>query len=185
MRYSSHSQAIHSQEGLPSAFCASPRRIELLKDYAGSDYVKTLQYGMEGFSDLFGRLGLPRSGYDFSGFLYITKPISFTDLSLAIADLPPEEALTRVLDIRETDEGREVRQIWSQRLWAGGTHSVEGYGHQSVKNSTISGNLIQIIGVPADALERWASEDKHPTRRAQRLLSTAKRALLARLKGSA
>jgi hypothetical protein len=184
MRYSSHSQAIHTQEGLPSAFCASPRRIELLKDYTSSDYMKTMQYGVEGFTDLFARLDLPRSGYDFSGFSHIVKPVSFTDLSLAIADLPPEEALARVLAIRETDEGREVRRIWSERLWAGGTHSVEGYGHQSVRNSTIFGNLIQIIGVPAELLPAWASGNKRPTSRAdRRLLSIAKRALFARLNG--
>src|SRR5271166_5281051 len=92
IRYVAHSQYIYNEENRPSAFCASPRRIELIQDYVDSDYLKTIRQGSEGFLDLFSRLGLPKSGYDFSGFSSGVKPISLSDLSRSIANVPPGRA---------------------------------------------------------------------------------------------
>ena len=151
IRYSAHSRHIQSNEGRPSAFCASPQRIELLRDYFDADYLANTQLGATGFADLFAKLNLPKLGYDFSGI--ISKPLSLTDLGLAIAHLPTDEAIDRVLQVRNTDEAREIRRIWAARLWGTGLHAVEGYSSsQSIENVTAGRDVNQIhlvIGVPA------------------------------------
>jgi hypothetical protein len=150
IRYSAHSRQIQSQEGRPSAFCASPKRIELLRDYFDADYIASSQLGATGFTDLFAAFGLPKSGYDFSGM--ISKPLSLSDLGLAIGDLPTHEAIDRVLRLRDTDEACEIRRIWARQLWRGGSNAVEGYGtDQSMSNMTVGGDVyqIQIVGLPA------------------------------------
>jgi hypothetical protein len=151
IRYSAHSKGIQTHEARPSAFCASPQRIELLRDYFDSEYLASAEQGATGFTDLFARLSLPKSGYDFSGM--VSKPLSLTDLGLVIADLPTDEAIDRVLQVRNTDEAREIRRIWAGRLWGAGSHAVEGYSsNQSLQNVTAGGDVTQnhfVIGVPA------------------------------------
>src|SRR5262249_41588824 len=129
VRYAAHSRYVHTKEKRPSAFCASPRRIELLQNYFDADYVKSLQSGTGDFVGLFSRLGLPSTGYDFSGFSAKIKPISLSDLSHFLSRLQPREALDRVLRLRGTAEAQEVRRIWADRLWSRGQNALEGYRH--------------------------------------------------------
>jgi hypothetical protein len=148
VRYVGHSRSVHTTEKRPSAFCASPRRIELLQGYLDKEYLETLRAGVADFVDLFSRLGLPKSGYDFAGFAAAIKPISLSDLSYAVSKLAPQKALDRVLEIRGTSEALAIRRIWAERLWRGGEHVLEGYGYPitaSMRNIRADGDVIQII----------------------------------------
>jgi hypothetical protein len=148
MRYCAHAIYLQSSEGTASAFCASPRRIELLSDYMEPKHFAELQYGAKSFLDLLSKLGLPSNGYNFSVFSQSFNPISISDFWSTIGHLPPLEALERVIELRQTDAARELREFWAERLWSRGSHVVEGFA-QSVRNSTIHGDLIQVIATPA------------------------------------
>ena len=154
MRYAAHSRFVHNSEKRPAALCASPRRIELLQDYLDGDYLKSLQASATAFADLFSQLGLPSSGYDFSGFKKSVKPLSLTDLSRFIAALKPQDALDRVLSLRDKPEAKELRQVWAGRLWNSGEHALEGYGRPitaAMTNVTAGGDVYQIIAVERSA----------------------------------
>jgi hypothetical protein len=150
IRYSAHSRGIQAHEARPSAFCASPQRIELLQDYFDSEYLASTRRGATGFTDLFAKLNLPKRGYDFSGM--VSKPLSLTDLGLVIANFSTDEAIDRVLEVRNTDEAREIRRIWADRLWGAGSHALEGHSStQSMHNVTAGGDVTQnqfVIGIP-------------------------------------
>jgi hypothetical protein len=154
IRYAGHSSFVQKQEGTPSAFCALPGRIGLLRDFLGHEHLAQAWRGApKGYLDLIARLGLPTNGYDFSGL--VAKPLSLTDLGRAIKDLPADEALDRVLEIRKTDAAIEVRRVWASRLWGAGSHALEGYGMgQQMYNIAAGGDVIQnnfqLIGVRAD-----------------------------------
>jgi hypothetical protein len=154
VRYAAHSRHVHTTEKRPSAFCASSGRIELLQDYFDTDYVKSLQSGAGDFVSLFSRLGLPKTGYDFSGFSARIKPISLSDLSHALSGLQPKEALDRVLQLRETAEAKELRRIWADRLWGRGQNALEGYRHginATMANIEADGDGVQIIAVESES----------------------------------
>ena len=144
IRYCAHSHHVQEHDGVPSSFCAAPRRIEVLRDYMAHDEFARLREIAHPPSKLFARLGLPKTGYDFSAFSPSIKPLSASDLWRAVQNLPPAEALARVLDLRETAEAKEIRGTWAARLWAGGSEVVEGLG-QSMKNIVASGDVIQLI----------------------------------------
>jgi hypothetical protein len=115
-----HSNFLQKQEGVPSAFCALPKRIDLLRGYVDHQAITKSKRAVEAHMDLFS--GLPKTGYDFSSV--VSKPLPLSDLSQALKGLPAAEALDRVLEIRNTDAANEVRQAWADRLWAGGAHAV-------------------------------------------------------------
>lgn len=151
IRYAAHIRFLHTHEKRPSAFCASPRRIELLQDYFDADQLESLQAAAKGFVDLFSILGLPKSGFDFSGLAKDLDPLPFTDLSLSVNHLAPRKALERVLELREMPEAKELRKVWGKRLWSGGKSVLTGYG-QSMSNVDAGGNVTQasvIIAVDA------------------------------------
>lgn len=147
IRYAMHSRFLQTQEGLPSAFCASPRRIQLLQDYVDHDQFEAAKEQAVASPDLFSRLGLPKSGYDFSGL--VAKPLSLSDLGRAIAHLSPDEAVDLVLRIYDTDAAQELRGVWAERLWSAGSHALEGYS-QVIRDVTVGGDLwVQLTAVPA------------------------------------
>jgi hypothetical protein len=147
VRYAAHSRFVYTDEKRPSAFCASPRRIELLQDYFDAEYVKTLQGNATEFVSLFSKLGLPKTGYDFSVFSTRITPVSLSDLSTSLRGVEPQEALDRVLKLRDTTEAKEVRRIWAERLWSGGAHALEGSGGPSVRMENVHAgrDAIQIV----------------------------------------
>jgi hypothetical protein len=156
IRYAAHSKFVHNSEKRPAAFCASPRRIELLQDYLDADYLKSLQTGATAFLDLFSHLGLPSTGFDFSGFSPSIKPLSFSDLSQFVSGLEPQDALDRVLGLREKPEAKELREKWAARLWRGGAHALEGVGQSvslNMQDVTAGRDVIQIIAIDASATE--------------------------------
>lgn len=169
VRYAAHSRFVHSSEKRPSAFCASPRRIELLQDYLDGNYLKSIQASATAFHDLFSQLGLPKSGYDFSGFTESVKPLSMTDLSQFISGLKPQEALDRVMDLRNKPEAKELRQIWAGRLWNNGEHALEGYGRPiaaAMTNVNAGGDVYQIIAVELSGTRRLPGRKRvHPANR--------------------
>lgn len=146
VRYAAHSRHVHSSEKRPSAFCASPRRIELLKDYLDAKALSTLQPDTTAYSDLFAMLGLPSSGYDFASFNDNIKPLSLSDLTRYVSGLAPKTALERVLELREKPAAKQLREIWAQRLWNGGAHALEGNSiNASMTNINAGGNVTQVI----------------------------------------
>jgi hypothetical protein len=179
MRYAAHSRFVHAVEKRPSAFCASPRRIELLQGYLDNEGLKSLRTGTDGFVDLFSKIGLPKSGYDFSGFAAAIKPLSLTDLTYSISELMPRKALDRVLEIRETPEARTIRRIWAERLWRNSTHALEGYAHPlsaQMRNITADGDVIQIIAVEAGS-ESILNQDAPKSEEANAIRDLAPRIL--------
>jgi hypothetical protein len=172
VKYAAHSSSIQKEEGRPAAFCASPRRIEILRGYLSREALSSLEPGVGGFADLLPKLGLPTGGYDFT---IMQDPLSLTALSRAVARLPAQEALDRVIALRSTPEGRHLRQAWAGRLWDSGPQALEGHARgsvgafQSMRNvfardirQEVEVNIRDmtlVVAAPASAVERWHARD--------------------------
>jgi hypothetical protein len=137
VKYAAHSSSIQKEEGRPAAFCASPRRIEILRGYLSREALSSLEAGADRFADLLPKLGLPTEGYDFT---VMRDPLPLTAMSRAVRRLSAQEALDRVVALRSTLEGRQLRQAWAARLWDSGPQALEGHargrvgGFQSMRN---------------------------------------------------
>ena len=149
VKYAAHASYIKSVENRPAAYCAAPRRIEVMRRYLANPELSSVEFATRGFFDLMGRLGLPAGGYNFAMFAESLNPLPFSELSIATADLPPKEALARTLDLRKSSAARKIRAEWARRLWGRTNSSAEGLG-QSVTHSIIRGNvtLYQYVATP-------------------------------------
>ena len=153
IRYAAHSNYVNEREKRPSAFCAAPRRIELLQDYCDEKYFRNMLSASNEFNNLFAKLRFPRDGYSFEGFSSDLELVSLTDLWSSVSSLEPQRALDKVLRLRETSEAKELRETWGQRLWRGGNTALEGYGQpirMSMENVNAQGDVIQIVALQAN-----------------------------------
>jgi len=172
VKYAAHSSSIQKEEGRPSAFCASPRRIEILRGYLSREAFSSLTSGASGFADLLPKLGLATGGYDFT---IMQDPLPLTALSRAVRRMPAQDALDLVITLRSTPEGRQLRQAWAGRLWDSGPQVLEGHAHgpagtfQSMRNVFARDirqevevkvkELTLVVATPAGAGETWQPKD--------------------------
>jgi hypothetical protein len=150
VRYAAHTASIQKEERRPSAFCASPARLDILRGYLSRDALSSTEAGLNGFADLMPRLGLPTRGYDFT---IMQDPLPLTVLSRAIQRLPPQEALERTIALRSTAEGRHLREAWAARIWDWSPQIIEGHARnvvgafQAMRNVFAGGSISQTTNV--------------------------------------
>jgi hypothetical protein len=172
VKYAAHSSSIQKEEGRPSALCASPRRMEILRGYLSREALSPLETGVGGFADLLPKLGLPTGGYDFT---VMRDPLPLTALSRAVQELSAQEALDRAIALRSTPEGRQLRQVWAGRLWDSSPQVIEGHARSGVGALQYIRNVFGrdirqevevkvdemtlVIAAPAGAGESWQAKD--------------------------
>jgi len=131
----------HNQQ--PSTYIASPYRINALVPLLSTNEINNINFPKKAYADLIKELGLPESGYDFS---FLNSDASeLSDLSLAISEMKPRQALRYVFELRHSEGGERLRSLWAERLWAQSSSSLVGVStSQNVSHTTVGRDLIQL-----------------------------------------
>jgi hypothetical protein len=153
LRYAGHAHYLARREGRAAVYSASPGRITTMARFLDGPELTNIPLLQSDYLPLIEYLDLPRSGYDFSYLTTTLRPVRQRGLTERLLEMPPQQALERVLEIRQTPEGERVRQIWAERLLRPGRSSIEGPANLTVSHTT-AGTIVQILAVAReDALQ--------------------------------
>jgi hypothetical protein len=149
LRYAGYASRIARETGSPVAYSASPGRIVGLQYLLTPDDVEFIEFCGTAYWDLIERLSLPAAAYDFSEFKGTFNPVLDSSLSYELMRMRPREALTRVLEIRNSAKGNAIREEWAELIWDRPTSSAHGTLHVSVRDVQAGGDVqtnVTIIG---------------------------------------
>jgi len=146
LRYAGHANYLTKQEKRAAAYSASPGRITTMARFLDGREFTNIPFLQSDYLPLIENLDLPRSGYDFSYLKTTLRPVRQKGLTERLLAMPPQQALERVLEIRQTPEGERVRQIWAEQLLRPGRSSIEGPANLTVSHAT-AGTIVQIVAV--------------------------------------
>ena len=144
LRYAAHAHFLARQEGRAAVYSASPGRITTMARFLDGPELANIPFLQTEYLPLIDHLGLPHSGYDFSYLMTTLRPVERPALTDRLMSMPPHQALERVLEIRQTAEGKRVRQIWADRLLRPSRAYIEGPVNLTVSNTT-AGGVVQIV----------------------------------------
>jgi hypothetical protein len=143
--YAGFANNLAERDHRPVAYVASPGRMRALELVMSRHDIERLEYPREAYSDLVRRLKLPSRGYDFS-FLETFSPAVLSPLTLALRQRSPQEALHSVLLWRNSEDAKELREAWAERIFGYRFSAAIGTTvTQNIINSHIGGNVQQVM----------------------------------------
>jgi hypothetical protein len=142
LRYAGHANSVWKNETRAAVYSASPGRIAALASFLNSPTIGNVPFLQTNYLDLIEGLSLPKTGYDWDFLPERLRPIKQKTLREMLASLEPRKALEKVLSIRESADGKRIREIWASRLWNRGQSCIEGGQH--IVNSNVHGSVVQI-----------------------------------------
>jgi hypothetical protein len=127
-------------------YVAAPGRMKALEIVLNAPDRRRFEFPRQAWRALLDDLpDLPEDGLDFD-YLTSLSPVETSGLSRFLWSVTPQEALQRTMDLRDGSEGVAARADWKEILFKGAeTCAVGGVNIQIVRNSTIGGDLNQII----------------------------------------
>jgi cold shock CspA family protein len=145
LRYAGHANSLWKNENRAAVYSASPGRVGAIAAFLNEPSVANIPFLQTTYLDLIEGLSLPKTGYNWDFLPERMRPISDQTLSEMLVSLEPRKALEKVLAIRESSEGKRIREIWASRLWNKGRSCIEGGSSgQSIAHSQIHGPVVQI-----------------------------------------
>jgi hypothetical protein len=143
--YSGYANHYSQEHSTPSAYLASPGRMQVLEPILSKEAINKFAYPKNAYADLVNRLKLPKSGYDFS-HLSGTEFARMSELTEEFFNAPPDDALSSILTLRQNREAIRVRRDWAARLWDHSSSCAVGVARgNSITKSNIYGNVTQVI----------------------------------------
>ena len=143
VHYIAYANEYVKKKGVPAVYVASRARLSALECVLSRSEIEQHKYVKLAYADLLEDLPLPEQGYDFSIFDKSFMAHELSRLRLAFNDSNPAETITAVLQMRNSNQGENVRQLWAERLWKGTNSCAIGQRNQSIRNVTVHGNLYQ------------------------------------------
>jgi hypothetical protein len=144
MHYTAYANGYAKEKGVPAVYVASRARLSALERVLSRSEIERYQYVKTAYADLLDELPLPEQGYDFSIFSKSFMAHELSRLRLAFNSSNPTETITAVLQMRNSKQGENVRQLWAERIWKSANSCAIGQRNQSIENVTAHGNVNQI-----------------------------------------
>jgi hypothetical protein len=136
----------------PTAYLASPGRIAALKELVDAQALKRITGARQAYIRVGEVLKLPENGYNFS-HLPSLDPLRFSQLAQAVVGKPALDALQFTIKLRDSAEGKQLREAWTEKIFAGclaPSLGIANGGEQKMENIQAGGDVIQIYHAAPD-----------------------------------
>jgi hypothetical protein len=144
--YAGYANHYSEQRSSPTVYLASPGRMQALSHILSAENIYSMKYLKRSYKDLIKVLSLPKAGYDFSN-LEFGDFDGISEFGVQLFSKQPEEALSVVLEHRNSHAGEVLRERWAERIWSSSRSCAVGRLGMAVHDATIHGNLNMTINV--------------------------------------
>jgi len=148
--YAGFSHGFAEYNHKPSTYLASPGRLAILKKILSDKDIREYDYPKRAYYDLIEKLRLPDNGYKFTSLNNTFMAHELSALTFYLYQSEPKDALQKVLQLRNSDETKKMRELWYERLCEYSQSSAIGVNiNQNISNANIHGNVNMYIHASA------------------------------------
>jgi hypothetical protein len=139
--YASFANRLSTSLGKRVVYVAAAGRLAALEPLLDVRDLQRFDFPRREYHDLIDQLELPNEGVDFSFLEHSFEGFEITRLAQQLAGMPPHDALSFVVGMRDYPAVQHIREQWHRRLRALGKPIAVGPVTQGIWDSHISGNV--------------------------------------------